>query len=74
MIAYLGSAIDGEHPELVVPALKTVAGSKGFSRAARRLRMTRAELDAQVLPRGRPKLDIAMKMLGALGLKFAVSA
>lgn len=74
VVAYLRDAIDGDHPELVVPALKNAERSEGIAPAARRLGMTEAELRAQVLPRGRPKLDITMKMLHALGLKLTVTA
>ena len=72
-VAYLKAAIDGDHPHKVVPALKTVARSPVTARAAKRMGMTPAELRAQVLPKGRPKLDIAMKMVRALGLRFTVS-
>jgi probable addiction module antidote protein len=73
VIACLKRTIDGEHPDLVVPALKNTARSKGIAAAARRMRMTQTELRAQVLPKGRPKLDVAMKMMRSLGLRFTVS-
>lgn len=74
VVAYLVAAFDGDRPAAAVEAIRTVSNAGGISGALRRLKMTRAELQEQVMPRGRPKIDIAMKLLRALGLKFVVSS
>jgi probable addiction module antidote protein len=70
---YIHAAFEEGDPALVIRAFKDVAKSKGVSPVLRRLGMTRKALQAQVLPRGRPRLDIAATLVHALGLKFVIS-
>jgi len=74
VVAYLQAAFDSSNPKVVVTAFKTVSQAEGISQALKRMRMTRAEFCAQVVPRGRPRVDITMKLLKALGLKLKVAA
>ncbi len=74
VVAYLQAAFDSNNPKVVVAAFKTISHAKGISQALKRMRMTRTEFCAQVVPRGRPRVDITMKLLGALGLKLKVAA
>jgi len=74
VVAYLIANFDSDRPGAAVKSMRTVANAEGISGALQRLRMTRAELQEQVMPRGQPKIDIAIKLLRALGLKFVVSA
>jgi len=74
VVAYIKAAFDSDNPKVVVAAFKTISHAKGISPALKRMRMTRTEFCAQVVPRGRPKVDIVMKLFNALGLKLKLAA
>ncbi len=73
VVNHLRAAFDDGDPMRVIHALKDVSRAKGIGPAARRLRMTQTALRAEILPRGKPRIRIVMKLLGTLGIKLTVA-
>jgi probable addiction module antidote protein len=72
--AYLEVALEEGDPSVVTAVLGDIARSKGMSRVARKAGLGRESLYKSLSKDGNPKLDTLIKIVHALGLRFAVTA
>ena len=72
--AYLEEVFESNDPPFITHALGVVARAKGMSDLAKKTGLTRESLYKALSAEGNPEFATVLKVLAALGLRFAVRA
>ncbi|MCL2881197.1 MAG: putative addiction module antidote protein [Treponema sp.] len=70
IIAYLEAALEENDTELLFLIISDIARSKGMSKIARELGVSREGLYRSLAPSGNPSFDTVLKLLDLLGLRI----
>jgi probable addiction module antidote protein len=68
---YMTAILETNDPDLLLLALDDVAGAKGMAQVVKNARLGRDSLYKALSPKEKPRFDTAMKVVRALGVKFA---
>jgi probable addiction module antidote protein len=71
---YLEDIFETEDPELIAPALGTVARAKGMTEVARKTGLSRESLYKALRAEGNPEFATILKVMRALDLKLTARA
>jgi probable addiction module antidote protein len=72
--AYLEEALASADPRLIAKALGTVARARGMAQIAKKARLSRESLYKALSGEGNPEFATMLRVLGALGLRFSITA
>jgi probable addiction module antidote protein len=72
--AYLEEALETDDPAFITQALGTVARARGMSQVAKETGLSRESLYKALSPEGNPEFSTVIRVMRALGLRFAVTA
>ncbi len=72
--AYMEEAVATQDPAFIASALGVVARARGMTQIAKKAGMSRESLYKALSADGNPAFGTMIRVLGALGLKFSVTA
>ena len=70
VIAYLEAALEENDTELLLSIISDIARSKGMSKIARELGLSREGLYRSLAPTGNPSFETVFKLFDILGLRI----
>ena len=69
VVAYLEAAFEENNPELILAVFNDIARSKGMTKIAQELKISRRGLYQSLAPDGNPSFKTVLKLLDVLGLQ-----
>jgi probable addiction module antidote protein len=71
---YLTAVLEADDPNLLLLALADVARAKGMAQVAKQAGLGRESLYKALAPGAKPRFDTVLKVIRALGVKFAAQS
>ena len=73
VIAHLEAAFEENDPELILSVFNDIARSKGMTKIAKELKLSRRGLYQSLAPDGNPSFKTVLKLVDILGLQIKLS-
>ena len=74
VVAYLEAAFEENDPELILAVFNDIARSKGMTKIAQELKLSRRGLYQSLAPDGNPSFKTVLKLIDILGLQVKLHA